>query len=99
MLLFILSLRSQTCETFKVTAYTHTGDLTADETPTYGNAGLIVAVDPSVIPLGSYIWIEDIGTVRAADTGKLVKGNVVDRLLDTYEEAVDWGVHYLTVCY
>lgn len=49
-----------------------------------------VAVDPDVIPLGSKIEID--GTVYLAeDTGKRIKGNIVDIYFDTHEEALIYG--------
>lgn len=37
-----------------------------------------IAVDPSVIPLGSRVWIEGLGWRTAEDTGGAIKGNIVD---------------------
>lgn len=49
-----------------------------------------VAVDPDVIPLGSKIEID--GTVYLAeDTGKKIKGNIIDIYFDTHEEALIYG--------
>lgn len=55
-----------------------------------------VAVDPTVIPLGTILQM-DFGDgvlheVRADDTGKLVKGNVIDLCVSDYETAVRMGV-------
>ncbi len=38
----------------------------------------ICAVDPSVIPLGTRFYVEEYGPCLAADTGGLIKGNIVD---------------------
>ena len=52
----------------------------------------MVAVDPSVIPLGSTIWIQGLGTFLAADTGSLIKGAHLDVFGLSYDEAIEWGV-------
>jgi 3D (Asp-Asp-Asp) domain-containing protein len=52
----------------------------------------MVAVDPSVIPLGSTVWIQGLGTFLAADTGSLVKGAHLDVYGLSYAEAIEWGV-------
>ena len=47
-------------------------------TGTEATVGRTVAVDPAVIPLGSWLYIQGIGWRRAEDTGKAVKGLIVD---------------------
>ena len=48
------------------------------------------AVDPSVIPLGTTILVDDI-CLKAVDTGSAVKGKVIDIFYDgTKEEATEW---------
>lgn len=36
------------------------------------------AVDPKVIPLGSIIYVEGVGFLKAVDTGSGVKGSIID---------------------
>ena len=50
------------------------------------------AVDPKVVPLGFKIIIEDVGTFTAEDIGGAVKGKHVDILMNTHEEAKQFGV-------
>lgn len=52
----------------------------------------IVAVDPAVIPLGSTVWVQGLGTFLAADTGSLIRGARLDVYSLSYADAVDWGV-------
>jgi 3D (Asp-Asp-Asp) domain-containing protein len=53
--------------------------------------GVTVAVDPSIIPLGSYIYIEGLGYFVAQDTGGLVKGKVIDVYVPDHQTGVDLG--------
>lgn len=56
------------------------------------NPGLkLIAVDPNVIPLGSKVWVEGYGYAIAGDTGGAIKGNIIDLLVQTKEEAYSWG--------
>ncbi|MBQ0138670.1 MAG: LysM peptidoglycan-binding domain-containing protein [Kurthia sp.] len=57
----------------------------------------LIAVDPSVIPLGSTVWVEGYGTAVAGDTGGAIKGNRIDLLVADYDTAVKYGVHTVTV--
>ena len=55
----------------------------------------VVAVDPRVIPLGSMVWIEELGTFLAADTGSAVRGHHVDVYVHDYSRARQWGIRYV----
>jgi len=56
------------------------------------NSGLkVIAVDPSVIKLGSKVWVEGYGTAIAGDTGGSIKGNKIDILVQTDAQARNWG--------
>jgi len=49
--------------------------------------GRTIAVDPNVIPLGWWVYIEGVGFRRAEDTGSAVKGNKIDVYFDDVDEA------------
>ncbi|MFJ5771838.1 LysM peptidoglycan-binding domain-containing protein [Psychrobacillus sp. NPDC093180] len=51
----------------------------------------VISVDPSVIPLGSKVWVEGYGEAIAGDTGGSIKGNKIDIFIPSKEEAVNWG--------
>ncbi len=51
----------------------------------------IVAVDPKLIPYGSWVWIEGIGWYRAQDCGSAIKGFRLDLLTETQQEAMAFG--------
>ena len=57
----------------------------------------MVAVDPSVIPLGSTVWIQGLGEFLATDTGSLVKGAHLDVFGLSYAEAIEWGIQERTI--
>jgi uncharacterized protein YabE (DUF348 family) len=70
------------------TAYTHTGRNTYSGTkPAVGTA----AVDPSVIKLGSRLYVEGYGFARALDIGGAIKGNRIDLFFETEKECKKWG--------
>ena len=57
----------------------------------------IVAVDPSVIPLGTRMTIPGYGVGIAADTGSAVQGNIIDLWFPTVEQALQWGRRTVTI--
>lgn len=59
--------------------------------------GRTIAVDPSVIPLGSRVFIEGYGVFIAEDTGGAIKGNKIDIAVSTHERANELGVQYANV--
>ena len=76
------------------TAYTYTGHNTATGTaPGYGT----VAVDPSVIPLGTRMYIPGYGYCVARDTGGAIKGTRIDLFFETYAQAIGWGRRSVTI--
>lgn len=57
----------------------------------------LVAVDPSVIPLGTRMYIEGYGYAIADDIGGAIKGNRIDLAYENRNEALRFGVQKVTV--
>lgn len=51
----------------------------------------IIATDPSVIPLGTELYVPGYGVGVAADIGGAIKGNIIDLFFESIEEALEWG--------
>ena len=51
----------------------------------------VIAVDPSVIPLGSKVWVEGYGHAVAGDTGGAIKGKKIDLHVATKSDAYKFG--------
>ena len=51
----------------------------------------VIAVDPSVIPLGSKVYVEGYGYATAEDTGGAIKGNRIDVFVPEQNDALQWG--------
>ena len=80
--------------TMHATAYSHSepglGTRTANGTNLLKNPR-VIAVDPSVIPLGTRVNIAGYGTYIAADTGGAIKGNRIDIHFNTVQECLNFG--------
>lgn len=84
--------------TVTTTAYAPGVDGVGSRTATGQRAGYgIVAVDPSVIPLGTRLYIPGYGYGIAADTGGAIHGNKIDLCFDTRSEAIAWGRRTVTI--
>lgn len=70
-------------------AHTATGTVPAE--------GRTIAVDPSVIPYGTKVYIDGMGVYTAEDCGGAIKGNHIDIYFDTHEGAVIFGTKRLYV--
>jgi 3D (Asp-Asp-Asp) domain-containing protein/peptidoglycan hydrolase CwlO-like protein len=57
----------------------------------------VVAVDPTVIPLGTKLYIPGYGKGVAADTGGGIKGNIIDLWYSTYAQCAKWGRRTVTI--
>jgi 3D (Asp-Asp-Asp) domain-containing protein len=85
---------------FKLTAYSgpqRGGARAITATGTCARAGRTVAVDPTVIPLGSRVYIEGVGERIAEDIGGGIKGHHIDLYLPTVTKARVFGVQRGTV--
>jgi peptidoglycan DL-endopeptidase CwlO len=79
--------------TVTATAYTLQGTTATGAPVGYG----VVAVDPSVIPLGTRITIPGYGEGVAADTGGAIQGAVIDLWFPTAAQAAAWGRRTVTI--
>ena len=57
----------------------------------------VVAVDPSVIPLGTRMFVPGYGSAVAADVGSAVKGFVIDLWMPSRAKALAWGRRTVTI--
>ncbi|MDR6885133.1 uncharacterized protein YabE (DUF348 family)/3D (Asp-Asp-Asp) domain-containing protein [Bacillus sp. 3255] len=91
----------QILKNVKLTAYSAGVDSTgkAEGTPGYGKTytgttvteGRTIAVDPKVIPLGWWVYIEGVGFRRAEDIGSGVKGQMIDVYFEDHNYANKFG--------
>ena len=51
----------------------------------------VIAVDPSVIPLGSKVYVEGYGYAVAGDTGGAIKGHKIDIFMASRQQALNFG--------
>jgi 3D (Asp-Asp-Asp) domain-containing protein/LysM repeat protein len=88
--------------TVKATAYTASCEGCSGVTATGINIKAnpnekVIAVDPSIIPLGSKVYVEGFGEATAADTGGAIKGNRIDVFIPSEQAAINFGVKQLKV--
>ena len=57
----------------------------------------LVAVDPTVIPMGTRLYIPGYGHAIADDIGGAIKGNRIDMAFGSHSEAMDFGRQQVTV--
>lgn len=82
---------------FEATAYSiEEGGNGRTATGTYVEQGRTIAVDPSVIPLGSRVRITSdypgvSGEYLAEDTGSGIKNNTIDIYMDSYQDCINFG--------
>ena len=79
--------------TVSATGYSLKGRTSTGVSVGYG----IVAVDPSVIPLGTKMTIPGYGEGVAADTGGAVVGARIDLWFPTQAEALAWGTRTVSI--
>jgi 3D (Asp-Asp-Asp) domain-containing protein/peptidoglycan hydrolase CwlO-like protein len=57
----------------------------------------VIAVDPTVIPLGTRMYVPGYGEGTAADTGSAVKGPTIDLWFESCAVAMAWGRRTVTI--
>jgi len=51
----------------------------------------VIAVDPKIIPLRSWVWVEGFGLCQAMDVGGAIKGYRIDIAHTSHKEAMAHG--------
>ena len=58
----------------------------------------VIAVDPKVIPLHSKVYIPEFNMIfEALDTGSAIKNNKIDIFMNSYQQAINWGIRPITI--
>lgn len=79
--------------TVSSTGYCLTGTTSTGVPTSWG----VVAVDPTVIPLGTKMTVPGYGEGVAADTGSAVRGAMIDLWFPSCAQASGWGRRVLTI--
>ena len=81
--------------TVSATAYAGDGITATGTTPKVGRT---IAVDPSVIPYGTRVYIPALGgTYIAEDCGGGIKGNKIDIFMSSEAKCNSWGVRNIEI--
>ena len=77
-------------------------DVVAYHLPGHTASGLpvgvgVIAVDPTVIPLGTRVFVPGYGPAVAADVGSAIRGNIIDLWMPTTAQAQAWGRRTVTI--
>ena len=83
-------------KTMKVSATAYSGDSVTSTltTPHWG----VIAVDPSVIPYGSIVYIKEFDKYFVAeDCGGKIKGKRIDIFMNSEKDCREWGVRKITI--
>lgn len=84
-------------KTMNAKAYAYC-DGTITSTGTKPISGRTIAVDPTIIPYGTKIYIPEFDKVFIAeDCGGGIKGNKIDIYMDTKEECISWGIRNIEI--
>lgn len=84
--------------TMASTAYTGGGVTAIGLRPVRNPSGMsTVAVDPSVLPLGTKVYIPGYGYAICSDTGSSIKGSIIDLYMSTTADCYSWGKKTVTV--
>lgn len=60
--------------------------------------GTTIAVDPTIIPYGTRVYIPEFNKVFIAqDCGSAIKGNRIDIFMNSYSQAMEWGYKDITI--
>jgi 3D (Asp-Asp-Asp) domain-containing protein len=80
---------------FKVKSYAYTGGGTTAS----GKKAKVgrIAVDPRVIKLGTWLYVEGYGLAQACDKGGGIKGKIIDVYLNSVKDCYNWGVHKVRI--
>ena len=87
-------------KSFRVEATAYSGhNITATGTKPVRNPGgwSSIAVDRSVIPLGTRVYVENYGYAIAEDVGGAIKGNIIDLFMDSSSQTRSWGRRNVTI--
>lgn len=63
----------------------------------YVKEGVTIAADTDVLPMGTEVYIEDVGYRTVEDTGGAIDGYNIDLYFDSHQDALNFGVQQLDV--